>query len=78
MTAVEKYPHVVSVIEAHICGEAFKVAQYEDVDSETAAEAKVRWDDWAVLYDAINDGLLDELHARYPGRRALTAAAVSL
>jgi hypothetical protein len=75
MSAAGRYEHVVAAVEVQICAEAFKVAQYEDVDAETAAGAKARWDDWAVLYDALNDGLMDELHAKYTARRTLIRGA---
>lgn len=75
MSAAERAEHLLSVVEERICAEAFKVAQYEDVDAETTADAKARWDDWAVLYDALNDGLMDRLKAEYTARRTLIRGA---
>lgn len=75
MSPAERYEHMLSVVEAQICAEAFKVSQYEVTDPETAAEAKARWDDWAALYDALSEGLLDDLKADFAKRCALIGGA---
>lgn len=77
MTAPERYEHLLSVVDAQICTEAFKVSQYETVDPETAAEAQVRWDDWALLSDAIGNGLMEKLASESEQYKALAGSAVS-
>lgn len=76
MTAAEKYPHILSVIEAQICAEAWKAAQYEKFDAETATSAKSRCEDWTALRAAINEGALDEAKFDLAVRRALIGGAV--
>jgi len=61
LTATNGYEHLLSVTEVQICAEAYKVSQYEAFDAQTAADAQERWADWALLRDAIADGLMDRL-----------------
>lgn len=73
MSAAEKYPHVVSVIEAQVHAEAFKAVQYKTIDPETAADAADRMSDWAALFGALEVGLLDldEIKAAIAARQVL-------
>lgn len=76
MSASEKYEHLLSVIEKQITAEAYNVSMYEKSDPESAAEAQVRWDDWATLYDAVSEGVLDDVKAENAKYRALIGGAV--
>lgn len=76
MTAAERYEHMLSVIEQQISTEAWKVSMYEKSDPESAAEAQARWDDWATLYDAIDEGQLDDIKAEFASRRALVGGVL--
>jgi hypothetical protein len=75
-TTAEKHEHILSVAETQICAEAYKVSQYENFDAQTAADAQERWADWALLRDAIADGLMDRLKADAK-RKALAGLAVA-
>jgi hypothetical protein len=61
VSTTERYEHMLLAIEGRICAEAYKVSQYEAFDAQTAADAQERWADWALLRDAIADGLMDRL-----------------
>lgn len=76
MTAAERYGHLLPVVEAQICAEAFKASQYENFDPETAAEAQARWADWALLRDAIAEGLMEKLAAESEKYKVLTGSGV--
>jgi len=76
LTAANGYEHLLSVAEAQIGAEAYKVSQYEAFDAQTAADAQERWADWALLRDAIADGLMDRLKADAK-RKALAGLVVT-
>jgi len=76
LTAAGEYEHLLSVAEAQICAEVYKVSQYEAFDAQTAADAQERWADWALLRDAIADGLMDRLKSDAK-RKALAGLAVT-
>lgn len=76
MSAAEKYEHMLSVVEKQITAEAYNVSMYEKSDPESAADAQARWDDWATLYDAISEGLLDDVKAENAKYRALIGGVV--
>jgi len=76
MSAAGRYGHLLSVVEERICAEAWKVSQYENIDTETASEAKARWDDWELLRDAIANGLMERLAAE-SGKHLMSAGAAS-
>jgi len=76
LTTAERYEHILSVIEAQICTEAWRVSQYEDIDPQTAAAAKARWGDWTVLRDAIGRGLMDGVLEDYAALGALVGGVL--
>lgn len=77
MSASGRYEHMLSVIDERICAEAWKVSQYENVDAETAADAKSRWGDWELLRAAIGNGLMERLAAESKKHKASVGTASS-
>jgi len=76
LTVADGYEHLLSVADAQICAEAYKVSQYEAFDAQTAADAQERWADWALLRKAIADGLMDRLKSDAK-HKALAGLAVA-
>lgn len=68
----ERYEHLLSVIEQQICAEAFKASQYEKFDTETAADATIRQEDWEAMRFIVTSGRLDAAKFELAVRHALT------
>lgn len=72
------YSHVLEVLDAELA----KAKQHVDTCErngwvEALADAQQEWDHWALLYDAVSDGLIENLAADSAKYEALVGAAVS-
>jgi hypothetical protein len=82
MSSVENnakvYGHVLEILDAQL------TLAKRDVDwceregwVEALADAKQKWDHWALLYDAVADGLLENLAAESEKYKAMAGMAVA-
>lgn len=75
---VKVYGHVLEVLDTELAKAKQSVDTCERNGwAEALVDAKQEWGHWALLYDAVADGLIDNLVAENEKYKALTSAAVS-
>lgn len=72
------YSHVLEVLDAELTKAKRSVDTCEREGWEEAlVDAKQVWDHWALLYDAVADGLLENLAAESAKYKAMAGLAVA-
>lgn len=72
-----RHQHVLDVLEVkHREAKAHVATCERNGWAEALSEAEAELDDWALLYDAVSDGLLARLKAEHEKYKALVAGGV--
>lgn len=75
---VKVYGHVLEILDAELAKAKRSVDTCEREGwVEALADAKAKWDHWALLYDAVSDGLIDDLAAESEKFKALAGSAAT-
>lgn len=82
MSSVENnakvYAHVLEILNAELTKAKRSVDTCERNGwAEALADAQQEWDHWALLYDAVADGLIQNLAAESEQYKALAGSAVT-
>lgn len=73
------YGHVLEILDAQVTAAKRDIDRFERQGwAECLADAKAKWDHWALLYDAVSQGLIDDLAAESEKCRSLAGSVVTL